>query len=175
MSERLFMVYVGGMAEGAHVELHDVRFCIGETIEACYDDLRAQWWGTPQSLHLDCWGAVEWADGHGVSIGEAPPSAEGPHLWFVNLGGYDPAQFTELHENLLVVAGDAREAKKKALARISGWTAPHKDNIVTVENALDVTAITAKKNRHIHVTADAAEKPFRFEARYVPIGRARQA
>ena len=60
---KLFMFYVGGNCGNSNVELHDVRFSIGETAEDCHDDLRRQWWGDPESLHLDCWGAVEQADG----------------------------------------------------------------------------------------------------------------
>ena len=35
-------------------------------------------------------------------------------LFFVNLGGYDPDEFTELHKNVLLVAPDAKTAKAKA-------------------------------------------------------------
>jgi len=169
-ADKLFMVYVGGMAEGCHVELHDVRFVIGDSIEACYDDLRAQWWGKPESLHLDCWGAVHWADGHSVELRDAPQEG-GPSLWFVNLGGYDPKLFTELHENLLVVADDAREAKKRALAQIENWVSPHKDNVLTVETSVDVSESVARQGRYVHLTPDTEEQPFAFEARYVPIGK----
>ncbi|WP_348539988.1 DUF1543 domain-containing protein [Rhizobium sp. rho-13.1] len=56
---KLFMFYIGGDCGNSNIELHDVRFSIGETAEDCRDDLRNQWWGDPKSLHLDCWGAVE--------------------------------------------------------------------------------------------------------------------
>ena len=59
---KLFMFYVGGDCGNSNVELHDVRFSIGNAPEDCYEDLRQQWWGTPESLHLDCWGPVEQAD-----------------------------------------------------------------------------------------------------------------
>jgi hypothetical protein len=50
---KLFMFYVGGNCGNSNVELHDVRFAIGDAPEDCYDDLRRQWWGDPKSLHLD--------------------------------------------------------------------------------------------------------------------------
>ena len=56
---QLFMFYVGGNCGNSNVELHDVRFSIGHTVEDCLEDLRRQWWGEPKSLHLDCWGVVE--------------------------------------------------------------------------------------------------------------------
>ena len=39
---KLFMFYVGGDCGNANVELHDVRFSVGETAEDCFDDLRRQ-------------------------------------------------------------------------------------------------------------------------------------
>ncbi len=139
MGRKLFAVYVGGFVEGAHVELHDMRFAIGATIEDCFDDLKAQWWGAPESLHIDAFGALECVDGYRIDVVDEPaPGAD--RLWFFNLGGYDPALFTELHENVFVVAPDWRIGKRKALARIAGWTSPHKDYVFDVETMVDVAA-----------------------------------
>lgn len=165
---KLFAVYVGGTIGGAHVELHDMRFVAASRIEDAYDDLRAQWWGDPKSLHLDAWGPVEWADGCKVTV-ETAPSAGAARLYFVNLGGYDPAQFTELHENCFVVAEDARAAKTRAMARIRHWTSPHKDFVHEIETVIDVAA--AARDAHLCLDPSPAPEPFRFEARYVPIGR----
>ncbi len=41
----LFMVYVGGYTVSSNIELHDMRFVIGETIESCYPQLLQEWWG----------------------------------------------------------------------------------------------------------------------------------
>lgn len=165
---RLFAVYVGGIISGAHVELHDMRFVVAARIEDAYDDLRAQWWGDPKSLHLDAWGPLEWADGCKVTVSDAP-SADARRLYFVNLGGYDPAQFTELHENCFIVADDARAAKARAMERIRSWTSPHKDYVREIETVIDVAA--AAQSGHIRLDPAPAPEPFRFEARYVPIGR----
>ena len=51
----------------------------------------------------------------------------------VNVGGYDPAQFTELHKIFLLAVADARTAKAKAKARIQDWLQPHKDRLFEVE------------------------------------------
>lgn len=168
MIERLFVAVIGGHVPGAHVELHDTRFVIGRTIEDCYDDLRAQWWGTPESLHLDAWGPLEWADGFGVEVAPSPAPDE-IKLWFFNLGGYDPERFEELHANLFLAAPDWRDAKARALeAAARGWVSPHKDYVFEVENAVDVAA--AAKGA-LRLVRGAPEKRFRFEARYVPIGK----
>ena len=65
---KLFMFYIGGDCGNSNIELHDIRFSVGETAEDCRDDLRRHWWGEPKSLHLDCWGEVEQADGFDVSL-----------------------------------------------------------------------------------------------------------
>jgi hypothetical protein len=61
-------------------------------------------------------------------------------LFFVNLGGYDPAEFTELHRNVLIVAPDEKTAKAKAKTQISHWQKPHRDRLFEIEKALDVSA-----------------------------------
>ena len=94
----------------------------------------------PESLHLDCWGAVEQADGFDIALTRDAPHEGIDKLFFVNLGGYDPAEFSELHKNILLVAPDAKAAKAKALARIEDWSLPHKDSLFEVEKAIDVTA-----------------------------------
>ena len=167
---KLFMFYVGGDCGNSNVELHDVRFSIGETPEDCRDDLRKQWWGDPKSLHLDCWGEVEQADGYDVAVTRDPSLAGAEKLFFVNLGGYDPKEFSELHKNILLVASDAKAATAKALTRIRSWALPHKDNIFEVEKTVDVTAMMERYGCALTLTKASREKPFRFECDYVPIG-----
>jgi hypothetical protein len=75
---KLFMFYVGGDCGNSNVELHDVRFSIGERPVDCFEDLRRQWWGEPKSLHLDCWGAVEQADGHDLELSSPLGAARDP-------------------------------------------------------------------------------------------------
>ena len=41
----LFLVVLGGRAEMANVELHDVRWVVGSKIEDTYDVLRRDWFG----------------------------------------------------------------------------------------------------------------------------------
>lgn len=167
---KLFMFYVGGNCGTSNVELHDVRFCVGETPEDCYADLRRQWWGDPQSLHLDSWGAVEQADGHDISIAQGAAPEAGDKLFFVNLGGYDSREFGELHKNLLVVAADAQAAKAKALAQVNGWFQPHKDRIFEVEKAIDLSRVIGWEGYVLILTKAPAERPFEFTCNYVPIG-----
>ncbi len=167
---KLYMFYVGGNCGNSNVELHDVRFSIGETPEDCHDDLRKQWWGDPESLHLDCWGAVEQADGFDITLTPGSPQAGESSLFFVNLGGYDPGEFAELHKNILLVAPDAKAAKAKALANVASWSLPHKDKLFEVEKAVDVTASMQRYGYSLTLTKAASEKPFTFVCDYLPIG-----
>jgi hypothetical protein len=166
---KLFMFYVGGNFRNSNVELHDVRFSIGETPEDCHADLRRQWWGDSESLHLDCWGAVEHADGFDVALTTDTPPDGANRLFFVNLGGYDPGEFTELHKNVLLVAPDANAAKARAKAGIRQWTMPHKDRLFEVEQAVDLSASMQRYGCQLRLTKALAEKPFVFVCRYLPI------
>lgn len=169
---KLFMFYVGGNFGNSNVELHDLRFSIGQTAEDCYDDLRRQWWGEPKSLHLDCWGAVEQADGYDIELSNQPPEDMKQRLFFVNLGGYDPSEFTELHKNVLIVAPDDVAAKAKAKAQINHWQKPHRDRLFEIEKTLDVSAQTQHRGHHLILRPAGQEKPFQFECDYRLIGKA---
>ena len=166
---KLFIVYVGGEAEQSNIELHDVRFCLGEMIEDCYEDLRAQWWGTPESLHLDCWGVLDYADGYKVSLTKEAPSEEDNKLYFVNLGGYTDQEFTELHKNMFVVAPSDSKAKVKALKTVQEWQSPHRDYQYEIEKAVCINDTVQSYGYHVSLIASDAEIPFNFTCRYVPI------
>jgi Domain of Unknown Function (DUF1543) len=166
---KLFMFYVGGCCGNSNIELHDIRFSVGDTVEACYEDLRRQWWGDPDSLHLDCWGQVSQADGCDVEITADPIEACDERLFFANMGGYDPREFAELHRNILLVAPDARAAKQQALSLVQGWTLPHKDNLFEVENLVDLSKMAADRGYRLKLTKAATEKPFEFTCDYLPI------
>ena len=136
---KLFMFQLGGNFRNSNVELHDIRFSIGEKPEDCYADLRAQWWGDQAKLHVDCWGAVEQADGHDITLTTDAHAATSDRLFFVNLGGYEDGVFGEAHRYLLVVAQDAAEAKRKSLAQAgAGWIEPHRDALFAVDDCLPV-------------------------------------
>ncbi|MGE3769787.1 MAG: DUF1543 domain-containing protein [Bdellovibrionales bacterium] len=166
--QNLFAVYVGGTVPGANVELHDMRFVVSDTMENAYDELRAQWWGEPKSLHLDAWGNLEHADGHDITL-KAEPSTGPDKLWFANLGGYNFNEFTELHANLFIVAPDLPHARQRALEQVRHWDTSHRDYIHEVENLVCIDEAVKAKGLHIHLTP-AEAKPFTFSCGYVKIG-----
>ena len=61
---KLFAIYIGGEMQGANIEVHDMRFVAAESMSDTYAELRRQWWGIKKSLHVDCWAAIESADGY---------------------------------------------------------------------------------------------------------------
>jgi hypothetical protein len=172
MSEKtmkLFIIYIGGAHEKSLIELHDMRFIIAEKIEDTYDALRNSWWGTPKSLHLDAWGVLEHADGYDIEIKNEPSSDNRNKLYFVNLGGYDSNEFTELHKNVFIVAKSELAAKEKAKNQIVDWQSPHRDYQFDIDKIIEVEDFSGG-NYYIHLTKTENNKPFQFICKYEPIG-----
>lgn len=167
----LFVIYIGGSHSQSLIELHDMRFVIANNIEETYDTLRQSWWGTPTSLHLDAWGILNYADGHSIIVSPHPPKTVINKLYFVNLGGYDKRQFTELHKNIFVVATDEHLAKQKALRQVSEWESPHRDYLHEVDTVLDLSSILTRQNCYLHLIEAKDKSPFEFTCCYTPIGK----
>lgn len=140
---KLFMVYVGGRAGQSNIELHDVRFVVGQRIEDTYDALRAQWYGEPRSLHVDSYMAVHNIDGYEVTISSTAATQE-EHLYFVNLGGYHAEEMAELHEFGLFVASSSGAAKARAKATLlQGSQSLHKDDLHQIDDCLQLDKVGA--------------------------------
>jgi len=164
---KLFAIYIGGEHPAAHIEIHDVRFVVAESIKDTHAQLRAEWWGTPGTLHIDCWAEISDADGYDVTL-RREPAAHAERLFFVNLGGYDGVDFAEQHKNMFVVATSVKEAKSRALATIAGWKDAHRDDIYEAEKAFALEGVIDDK-LHIHLTrAEGATAPS-FVCRYTPL------
>jgi hypothetical protein len=167
----LYVIYIGGTHEKSFIELHDMRFIVAEQIEETYDELKRSWWGVPASLHLDAWGAVRCVDGYEVQIKDVPADDLEHKLYFVNLGGYDKSQFTELHKNVFVVAPNESKAKVKALKQILDWESHHRDYQFEIDGVISMNELSEKKNHFIHMVPCQEEIPFEFICKYVPIGK----
>lgn len=168
---KLFMFQIGGDCGGSNVELHDIRFSVGMIAQDCYDDLRDQWWGNPKSLHVDCWGEIRHVDGYDIRIVPRRRNSDINKLFFINLGGYDPAEFGELHRNVLLVMPDARSAKARALSEIQHWSQPHKDKVFEVEKAVNVSRDVEARGYSIELAPSPDQTRFEFFCKYVKIGR----
>lgn len=169
--KNLFVIYIGGTHEKSLIELHDIRFVVADTIEETYESLKKTWWGTPESLHLDAWGILRYADGHNITISHQPITDSKNKLYFVNLGGYDKNQFTELHQNIFVVAENEQQAKLKAVATVQHWETPHRDYLFEAEKMVDVNTLLLDQHIHINLQPTQTHQPFEFTCLYTPIGK----
>jgi hypothetical protein len=163
----LFAIYIGGEHPGAHIEVHDVRFVIAKSVRETHAKLRADWWGTPGTLHIDCWAEVTQVDGYDVTLRSEPPAGR-EKLYFVNLGGYDGQEFAERHKNMFVVATSPNDAKKRAVAVIAGWKDAHRDDLYEAEQAFALDTMIGDR-LHIHLTPSQRIQPLSFTCHYTPL------
>jgi len=139
---KLFMVYLGGSAPGANIELHDVRFVVGENIVDTYPQLRAQWFGQVKGLHLDSYLVLQHIDGYEISL-VTTPIKQDVKLYFVNFGGYYPTKIAEQHEFTVCVARSAAEAKAQAKARLlTDAQSQHKDDLLALDECLSIDEVS---------------------------------
>ena len=165
---KLFAIYIGGELEGANIELHDMRFVVAQSIVETYDQLKREWWGIPKSLHIDCWAEVNEVDGYEVKL--LPEPFTGPErLYYINLGGYDAAEFLEKHKNVFIVAATVTEAKRRAIKEAPAWNASHRDEMYEAEQAFSLNKVGDKQNLYVHLTPTTKTQPLAFECGYTPI------
>ena len=139
---------------------------LGSSPQACYDDLRAQWWGTPVSLHIDSWAEISQVDGYDVILSKEPyKGAE--KLYFLNLGGYSGEEFEEVHKNILVVATSQRVAIQRSIQAQTHWKLPHKDALVNVEKALLLSDKFQAQGLFVHLQRAESLKPQAFTSKYI--------
>ena len=141
----LYLVVLGGRAKKANIELHDVRWVIGSKIEDTYDTLRKDWFGSPKGLHIDSYKKINYIDGYKINLINfekdkidekqlVKKNKAKKHLWFVNIGGYNPTSMQEKHEFGLVIASTKFEATNIAKSKwLIGCKKKHKDDLTSIE------------------------------------------
>ena len=141
----LFLVVLGGREEKANIELHDVRWVVGSKIEDTYADLRKDWFGSPKGLHIDSYKKIKYIGGYKINLINlerdkidakqlVKKNKSKKHLWFVNIGGYNPTSMQEKHEFWLVIASNKLEAKNIAKSKwLIGCKKKHKDDLDSLE------------------------------------------
>ena len=154
----LFLVVVGGRSPKANIELHDVRWVIGSKIEDTFDQLRNDWFGSYNGLHIDSYKKIDSIDGYKINLRNKENNKPknkiykkdkipNKKLWFVNIGGYDPTSMQEKHEFGLIVASCPSEAKNKAKSKwLIDSQKKHTDNIYTIKSFTDVDECDVIKN-----------------------------
>jgi len=141
----LYLVVLGGRAEKANIELHDVRWVVGSKIEDTYDTLRNDWFGSSKGLHIDSYKKIQYVDGYKINLKNFEKikiknkkliiqNDLQKNLWFVNIGGYSPTSMQEKHEFGLVTASTKLEAKNIAKSKwLIGCKKKHKDDLASLE------------------------------------------
>ena len=164
MNLSLFIVVLGGRSLKSNIEIHDVRWVLGKSLEDTFPELRKQWIGKINGLHIDSYKRIEYVDGYKIAISKSnnhnpiQQEKEKESLWFINLGGYNPNRMYEDHEFTLVVAKKAIDAKKKARKNwISNLKNKHNDDfseIKNLEKVDDIHSIKKIKNWEIKLISD---------------------
>ena len=95
MDLSLFIVVLGGRSLKSNIEIHDVRWVIGKSIEDTFPELRKQWLGKKNGLHIDSYKRIKYVDGYEIVISKSNKDNLNSSknidlkLWFINLGGYN--------------------------------------------------------------------------------------
>lgn len=148
----LYIVMLGGRYASAKIEVHDVVFAVGTDLPQTYPQLREQWFGMAEGLHIDSWMAVDGVAQYKVGFSDTAPSANDPRLFFINLGGYQAGHFGEEHRYLLIVAKDKQSAKQQGKSMLAAnWEKPHTDNLWDVDDCIAIDNIAG---RYIQLTME---------------------
>lgn len=142
----LFVVMLGGRHAKANTEVHDVVLAVGESLEQVYPQLKQAWFGEAKGLHIDAWAQIRGVSFEGQNYqlrfepNAAPQSEE--KLYLINLGGYDPKEFGELHRYVLVVAQNEMVAKVKGKQYFAAhWQKQHTDRVLDVDDCLHISEV----------------------------------
>ena len=111
---KLFYVLLGAIPKGRNTEQHDVFFGIAEDVYQLKKDINA-FWKEAGKIHMDGFMEVNFIDGYEVQIVEKFENSDSNHLYFMNLGGYKPGDFRELHHQLLMVGNSVSNVIKRAM------------------------------------------------------------
>lgn len=123
---KLWMVLLGCRVKGRHTEQHDVFFGIADSVKALIPAIHEFWPEAKGHIHLDGWRAVTKVGKYAIEVVDAAATLTNEvHLYFINLGGYSPLVFDELHHKILAVgntmAAATAEAKKTAFYTTNGF------------------------------------------------------
>jgi len=142
----LFIVMLGGRHARANTEVHDVVLAIGESLEDTYPQLKNAWFAEQKGLHIDAWAQINGLEFEGKSytlqFTDAQPQQSDEKLWLINLGGYDPREFGELHRYVLVVAQNAMVAKQRGKAYFARHSQKqHTDRVLDVDDCIAIDQV----------------------------------
>ena len=93
--------------------MHDVRWVLGDTIETTVPQLKSEWIGNAQGLHIDSYKQLRFVDGYRITIVNTNETDgnEDNKIWFINLGGYISGE-RQKKDNVEVEKANAQKIKK---------------------------------------------------------------
>ena len=110
---KLFYIILGATPEGRNIEQHDVFFGIAPSLKDLIPDMKNFWSEANGEIHIDCYQEVRFVDGFEIKIVEKRKNMQENQLFFINLGGYQPGKFEELHEQFLMVGKSMAEIVRR--------------------------------------------------------------
>lgn len=110
---KLFYLILGATPAGRNIEQHDVFFGIAESLRDLVPQIKDFWPEANGEIHIDAWQQVNAVDGFTVNVVPKTKILQEQHLFFLNLGGYKPGLFAELHEQHLMVGTSMSEIIKR--------------------------------------------------------------
>lgn len=165
---KLFAVVLGGRADGCNIELHDIVFVIGETLQSTYPKLVSKWFGNQKRLHIDSTIELKYIDGYEVRITQTKPTSS-KKLYFVNFGAYKPNYFGEFHETKFYVGTHKSEILSRAKTELChSLIEPHCDDNIAVDDLLMINQID---NYYIDLHPTIKHKPLEIKSVYKRLDR----
>lgn len=173
---KLFAVMLGGRAPGCNIELHDIVFVTGHSLEATHSQLIQKWFGASDSVHIDSSVELNYVDHYKIELKPYPQINFDKKLFFVNFGGYQPDFFGELHEVGFFSAENKNAAIHQAKQKLcKSLQQQHKDDCMLLEKldstgkieADDIIEIEKVDSFYIHLIPDqTAIHPLQIKSFY---------
>lgn len=177
---KLYMLILGATPVGRLVEQHDVFFGIAGSLGQLVPQIKSFWPEAHGKIHIDAWREVTSVNGHLIKVVEEKQNT-GPHLFFINLGGYKPNDPEEYHYKILTVAASVsdavKQAKQSAFFRHFGFAGAvsHVDNKYGIDvddchKVSDILEPDSTKRFSLRITAsDSADDA--WHVGYLPLSR----
>ena len=163
----LYAVMLGGKHPLARIEVHDVVFAVGDSLQDLYPQLKKQWFGSAKGLHIDAWMAIDGIEQYQVQLSTAAPPPDAPRLYFINLGGYFADEFGEAHRYVLIVAQNKMQARGKARKHfLKTWQQPHIDAVLEIDDCILIDQV---EGHFVHLV-EGSHQGAKFENCYLVVG-----
>lgn len=162
--KKLYAVMLGGLAKGCNIELHDIIFAVGSSLEDTYPTLVNKWFGVSHKLHIDCAVEITNVNGYNVNLSDQKPQ-QIEQLYCINFGGYQANFFGELHEVGFYIAQSEIHAKELGFNDLCvGAHMQHSDNRLLIEDGLvdDIFIVDQIDKYYVHLEKTDSKESIRF-------------